>query len=50
MIRGILITAKCHMHVPRSHGNLYTELKNKRITLSRVGKKEEKKTQKQSLV
>lgn len=32
MIRGILITAKCHMHV-FSHGNLYTQSRKQTFKL-----------------
>lgn len=41
MISGILITAKCHMHVSQSW-DLYTELKNKHVNLSGCLKKTKK--------
>lgn len=42
MISGILITAKCHMHVSQSW-DLYTGLKTNMLTFVRVLKKMEKK-------
>lgn len=50
MISGILITAKCHMHVSQSW-DLYTELKTNMLTFVRVLKKNgEKKKADKSLM